>query len=263
MYKAQMGEKPGFGGRYENNMKIDIFGIKFDDVEAERAVVHACEIINSGNKAYVVTPNPEIIWMARRDNALLTAVNGAELVLSDGVGVIIGARILGTPLRGGRVPGIDFASALFAKMAQTGRSVFLMGAKPGVAELAGNKLMEKYPGLDIAGTADGYFTDDEPIIEKINSAHPDLLLVCLGSPKQELWMAENLGRLRVKLCAGLGGSLDVYAGNVKRAPVFFRKLGMEWLYRLFREPRRIKRMAKLPLFILALVWKRLRRRTVG
>jgi len=258
-----MGDKPESGGRYEKNMKIDIFGVEFNDVAAERAVAQACELIDSGSKAYIVTPNPEIIWMARRDSALLRAVNGAELVLSDGIGVIMGARILGTPLRGGRVPGIDFATALFEKMAQTGGSVFLMGAKPGVAELAANKLMEKYPGLDIAGVADGYFTEDEPVIEKINSTHPDLLLVCLGSPKQELWMAENLGRLSVKLCAGLGGSLDVFAGNVKRAPALFRKLGMEWLYRLFREPRRITRMAKLPLFILALVWKRLRRKPVG
>ena len=263
MYKVQMGDKPESGGRNEKNMKIDVLGVEFDDIAAKQAVMHACEIINSGGKAYIVTPNPEIIWMARHDGALLSAVNGAGLVLSDGIGVIMCARILGTPLRCGRVPGIDFAEALFEKMAQAGGRVFLLGAKPGVAELAGNQLMEKYPGLDIAGAADGYFTDDEPVVEKINSAHPDLLLVCLGSPKQELWMAENLGRLRVKLCAGLGGSLDVFAGNVKRAPAFFRKFGMEWLYRLLCEPSRIKRMIKLPLFVLAVVWKRLRRRPAG
>ena len=126
------------------------------------------------------------------------------------------------------------------------------------AEEAGRKLAEKYPGLLIAGTADGFFTDDSPVIERINSAEPDLLLVCLGAPKQELWMAENIGRLRVRLCVGLGGALDVFAGNVKRAPAFFQKLGLEWFYRLLREPRRIKRMIKLPLFVLLVMWKRLR-----
>ena len=239
-------------------MRIDVLGVGFDDITAEQAVTRACEIIGHGEKAYVVTPNPEIVWMARRDAALRTALNGAGMVLPDGIGIVMGARIMGTPLRGGRVPGIDFAAAMFEKLAASCGSIFLLGAKPGVAEEAGRKLAEKYAGLKISGAADGYFSDDGPVIGKINSARPDALLVCLGSPKQELWMMENLQRLDVKLCAGLGGSLDVFAGNVKRAPVFFRKLGLEWLYRLIREPRRIKRMFKLPLFVIAVMWKRVR-----
>jgi N-acetylglucosaminyldiphosphoundecaprenol N-acetyl-beta-D-mannosaminyltransferase len=179
------------------------------------------------------------------------------MVLPDGIGVILGARILGTPLCGGRVPGIDFASALLNNMAKSGGSVYLLGAKPGIAEEAGRKLAEKYPGLKISGASDGYFTDDEPVIEKINLSKPDVLLVCLGSPKQEYFMAGNLDCLEVKLCAGLGGSLDVFAGRAKRAPAVFQKLGLEWLYRLFREPRRIKRMLKLPLFIITLIGKRI------
>jgi len=111
--------------------------------------------------------------------------------------------------------------------------------------------------LVIAGVADGYFTDDGPVIETINAAAPDLLLVCLGAPKQELWMAENIGRLNTRLCAGLGGSLDVFAGKVKRAPTIFQKLGLEWFYRLICQPSRIKRMIKLPLFVLAAVLKRI------
>ena len=165
--------------------------------------------------------------------------------------------MLGTPLRGGRVPGIDFAVSLLEKMAVSGRSLFLLGAKPGTAELAGQKLKDKYPGLVIVGAADGYFTDDSAVVSEINGAQPDVLFACLGSPKQELWMAGNIDRLNVKLCAGLGGSLDVFAGNAKRAPVFMQKLGFEWLYRLFCEPRRIKRMIKLPLFVMVLVWKRM------
>ena len=238
--------------------KIDVLGVDFDDITVEQAVSRACGTIDSGKKAYVVTPNPEIVWMARRDETLRTAVNGAEMVLPDGIGIIIGARILGSPLRGGRVPGIDFATALLKKMAESDRSVFLLGAKPGVAEESGHKLAEEYPGLKIAGTANGYFTNDEQVIEQINAENPDLLLVCLGAPKQELWMAKNIGLLSVGLCAGLGGALDVFAGKIKRAPVFFRKFGLEWLYRIVREPRRIKRSLKLPLFIFAVIWKRLR-----
>ena len=238
-------------------MRIDVLGVGFDNFSAEQAVGYAFDTIKDNNRVYVVTPNPEIVWLARRDEALRAAINGAGMVLPDGIGIILGARILGTPLRGGRVPGIDFASSLFVKMAQSGGTVFLLGAKPGVAKDAGQKLAEKYQGLDVVGTADGYFSDDESVIEHINSSQPDLLLVCLGSPKQELWMAKNAGRLKVKLCAGLGGSLDVFAGKAKRAPAFFQKSGLEWLYRLFKEPRRIKRMIKLPLFIFAAIWKRL------
>jgi len=238
-------------------VRTDVLGVGFDDKTVGEAVLFACDILSSGEKAYIVTPNPEIVWICRRNEELRAAVNNAGLVLPDGIGIIIGARILGTPLRCGRVPGIEFASAMFDKMAESGRSVFLLGSKPGIAEEAALKLAEKHPGLVVAGCADGYFTDDEQVIELINSAEPDLLLVCLGAPKQELWMAKNSNRLAVPLCAGLGGSLDVYAGRVKRAPVVFQKLGLEWFYRLVREPRRIKRMIKLPLFVFAVILRRL------
>ena len=238
-------------------MRVDVLGVGFDDIAIGQAVLRACEILAENEKTYVVTPNPEIVSMARKDEALSLAVNNAGLVLPDGIGIILGARMLGTPLTGGRVPGIDFASSLLSEMAQSSRSVFLLGAKQGIAEQAGENLKEKFPGLVIAGSEDGYFTEDKPVIEKINSAQPDVLFVCLGSPRQELWMAEHIGHLQVKLCVGLGGSLDVFAGRVKRAHAFFRKLGIEWLYRLISDPRRIKRMIKLPLFVLAVMRKRL------
>ena len=240
-------------------MRIDVLGVEFDDFAFEEAVKFARDCIESGEKTYVVTPNPEIVWMARRDDALRSIINGAGMVLPDGVGITLGARILGTPLRRGRIPGIDFASAMIGELAQFGGSIFLFGAKPGVAEAAGQKLGEKYPGLIIAGACDGYFTESAPIVDFINSAKPDVVLVCLGSPKQELWIAENIESLNAKLYVGLGGSLDVFAGKVKRAPAFFRKLGLEWLYRLFREPRRIKRMIKLPIFVFAVIAQALRR----
>ena len=239
-------------------MKISVLGIGFDDITLEQSVLEAVRIIREEDeKAYIVTPNPEIVWMAQRDDSLREALDGARVVLPDGIGIIIGAKLLGTPLQSGRVPGIDFAAALFTSMSHFGGSIYLLGAKPGVAELAGEKLATMYPGLVIAGALDGYFKDSDEVVGKINEAKPDVLLVCLGSPKQERFMHDNLNSLHVKLCAGLGGSLDVFAGNVRRAPVFFRRLGLEWLYRLFKEPRRIKRMIKLPLFIVAVVFLRL------
>ena len=235
--------------------RVSILGVEFDSVTALRAVEWAVGIVGGvGEKSYVVTPNPEIVQMARRDEAFRGAVNSAGLVLADGIGIIIAGRILKTPLPE-KVPGIDFATELFRKMAETKGSVYLLGAKPGVAEKARDKLTMAYPGLRIVGVSDGYFSDDAPIIEKINAASPDLLLVCLGAPKQELWMAANLDKLNVKLCAGLGGSLDVFSGEVKRAPVFFRKLQLEWFYRLLSDPRRIKRMIKLPAFIFAVLFR--------
>ena len=235
-----------------------MLGIGFDDITIEQAVECARVSIRGEGKAYIVTPNPEIVWACRTNAKLRTIIESARLVLADGIGIIHGARILGTPLQGGRVPGIDFAAALFREMAESGGSVFLLGSRPGVADEAGKRLTEKYPGLILAGTADGYFSDDSPIIEKINSASPDLLLVCLGAPKQEFWMAENAGKLDVPLSVGLGGALDIFAGKAKRAPVLFQKLGLEWFYRLIREPRRFKRMTKLPLFLFAVVLVRLR-----
>ena len=233
-----------------------MLGVGFDDVTIETAASRALEIISGGEKAYVVTPNPEIVWLCRHNKELSNAVNSAGLVLPDGIGIILGAKILGTPLSGGRVPGIDFIGALLSKMAKSGGRVFLLGAKPGVAETAGENLAEKYPGIIIAGTADGYFTDSAALTSQINAANPELLLVCLGAPKQELWMAENLSMLNASLCAGLGGSLDVFAGNVKRAPEFFQKLGLEWFYRIVKEPKRLRRSLSLPLFVLFVFLRR-------
>ncbi|MCL2409242.1 MAG: WecB/TagA/CpsF family glycosyltransferase [Oscillospiraceae bacterium] len=238
-------------------MRLDVLGVKFDSLTMQQAVSHACEIMDSGEKAYIVTPNPEIVWMCRKDENLRRIVNAAGLVLPDGIGVIIAARILKTPIRE-KVTGVEFAELLFAKMAESGKSIYLLGAKPGVAEEAGRRLAEKYPGLVISGTSDGYFKDDAAIIEKINAVSPDFLAVCLGAPKQEFWMAENLDKLDVNLMGGFGGSLDIYAGVTNRPPRWIQRLQLEWLYRLIKQPRRIVRMIKLPLFLFCVIWRRMR-----
>ncbi len=235
-------------------------GVGFDNLTMDEALNLAETYLDGRQSAYVVTPNPEIVWRCREDDRLKKAVSGATLVLPDGIGIIYGARILKRPLKE-RVPGVDFAEKLMARMAGRGKSVFLLGAKPGVAAQAAANLAAKYPGLVIAGTADGYFKDDEPVINAVNAANPDFLVIGLGAPKQqESWMAAHRDKLRVGIMGGFGGSIDVWAGTVARAPVSWQQANLEWLYRLLKQPSRFKRQIKLPLFLFAVIGQRLRRR---
>lgn len=229
-------------------MRIDVLGVGFDNLTLEEAVEAGMDLVRTPGAHYVVTPNPEIVEVCREDPAVMDIVNHADLVLADGIGVIKGAAMLGTPLKG-KVPGIEFAAGLLGKLAKEGGSVYLLGAKPGVAELAGKRLSGQYPGLKIAGTHDGYFKEDAPVVEAIRASGADVVLVCLGAPKQEKWMAKNGAATGAHLLCGLGGSLDVFAGVVERAPKFWCDHGLEWFYRLLKEPRRIGRMMKLPLFL--------------
>ena len=232
-----------------DTVRIDVLGVGFDNLTLAEAAERGMELLHTEGARYVVTPNPEIVEVCREDPAAREAVNGAALVLPDGIGVIKGAAMLGTPLKE-RVPGVEFAAQLLERMAGEGKSLYLLGAKPGVAELAAERLKERYPGLRIAGTHDGYFQDDGPIVEDIRQSGADAVFVCLGAPKQELWMARNGLATGARLLCGLGGSLDVFAGTVKRAPKFWRDHGLEWFYRLCSDPRRLGRMIKLPLFLI-------------
>lgn len=238
-------------------MRIDVLGVGFDNVTMAEAVDRACALLDQPGPHYVVTPNPEIVEVCRADAAAAAAVNGADLVLADGIGVIKGAAMLGTPLKE-RTPGIELAGHLMGKLAERGKSLYLLGAKPGVAELAAKRLTAQYPGLTIAGTRDGYFKEDGPVAEEIRRSGADCVFVCLGAPKQEKWMARWGALTGAKLAIGLGGALDVFAGNVDRAPEKWRRMGLEWAYRLSREPKRIGRMAKLPLVLTRSLGARLR-----
>ncbi len=230
-------------------MRVNVLGVGFDNVTMAEAVEEAVRLLEGPEARYVVTPNPEIVEVCREDDAARRAVNGAALVLPDGVGVIKGAAILGTPLRE-RVPGVEFGARLMEKMAERGKSLYLLGAKPGVAEQAAERLEARYPGLRIAGTHDGYFQEDGPVIEAIRRSGADCVFVCLGAPKQELWMARNAQATGAKLLCGLGGSLNIFAGTAERAPKFWCDHGLEWFYRLCKEPWRLGRMMKLPLFLI-------------
>ena len=229
-------------------MKINILGVAFDALTLGEAEERADALLCSGAGGYIVTANPEIVLRCREDAAYAAAVNGAKLVLADGVGDLCAARILGTPLPG-RVAGADLVPRLLARLAERGGSVFLYGARPGVAERAGESLQSACPGLRIAGTENGYISDETALFAALEQEKPDLLLLGLGAPRQELWMAENRQRTPAVMI-GVGGLLDVFAGDIPRAPEAWQRLGLEWLYRLLREPRRFKRVIRLPKILL-------------
>ncbi len=232
--------------------KINIRGIEFDNVTLPEAVDMLTELAHGDKTCSVVTPNAEIVQKCIEEEEFAAIVRQADVILPDGVGVIKAARILGTPLKS-PVPGVEVGESLVGKSGEEDLPVFLMGGKPGVAEEAAKKLKEKYPNSKIVGTHHGYFTktgeENDAVVDLINKSGAAILFVCLGVPAQEKWMIENSDRLTtVRVMLGLGGSLDVYSGTFKRAPALFRKLGLEWLYRLIRQPKRIGRMMKLPKF---------------
>ena len=240
-------------------MKTDIMGLQFDNITMEEALDAAKALLQGEHAARVVTPNAEIAYEALHDENMRTLLNSAELMLPDGAGVVLASKILKTPLKQ-KVAGVDFADGLLGVLETTGQSLYLLGSKPGIGELAAQKMMQKHPRLRIAGIADGYFQDEAPVIDKINASGADVLFVCLGAPKQEQFMARHQKTLHVKLMAGLGGSLDSFAGTVKRAPKWMIRLNLEWLYRLIKEPKRFKRMLRLPKYLWAVVCKRIRGR---
>lgn len=229
-------------------MKTNILGVAFDALTLDEAEERADALLRARRGGYIVTANPEIVLHSREDAAYAAAVNGADLVLADGVGDLYAARILGTPLPE-RVAGSDLTPRLLSRLAERGGSVFLYGARPGVAERAGEALRSACPGLRIAGTENGYISDETALFTALDKEQPDLLLLGLGVPRQELWMARNRQRTNAVMI-GVGGLLDVFAGDIPRAPESWQRLGLEWLYRLLREPRRIKRMIRLPEILL-------------
>ena len=238
-------------------MKIDVMGLKFDSMTMDEALSRAEALLRGDKAAYVVTPNAEIAYEALHDGQLREMLNGADLMLPDGAGVVLASKLLRTPVKQ-KVAGVDFAAGLLGILERNGQSLYLLGGKPGIGELAAQKMLEALPQLRIAGIADGYFQDEAPVVAKINASGADALFVCLGAPKQERFMVQHQQELHVHLMAGLGGSLDAFAGTVQRAPAWMIRLNLEWLYRLIREPKRFRRMLRLPKYLWAVMLKRIR-----
>lgn len=242
--------------------RINIMGVGFDDMTLPEALDFTAGMVERGEGGYIVTPNPEIVYACRKDAGFADILNAAALVVPDGIGIVHASRLLKTPLMG-RVPGIELGEQLAAWMAKHEKRLYLLGARPGIAERAAENLKNAYPGLLIAGTHDGYFKDDAPVVEALCASAPDVVFVCTGFPKQERFMAAHAAELPHCVMLGLGGSLDGYAGEVPRAPAFFRNHGLEWFYRLLCEPKRIGRMMKLPVFLWLVVCERMKMRRKG
>lgn len=254
-------------GKTESYGKINVRGIDFDNVNYEEALGLCMDFIRNPKadcSAVLHTPNSEILQLCIEHNEYYEIIGSADIIIPDGVGVIKASQILGTPLTKGKVAGVEIADGILSCAAKEGFSVFFLGGKPeneeseSIAEIAAKRMQEKYPGLRIAGTCDGYFKDDAAVTARIHDSGADILFVCLGVPKQEIFMYNNKDKLGTKLCCGFGGTLDIFAGTAKRAPKIFIKLGLEWLYRLIREPSRFIRMLALPRFLLGTVAVKIR-----
>jgi N-acetylglucosaminyldiphosphoundecaprenol N-acetyl-beta-D-mannosaminyltransferase len=243
-----------FSRRIKQVERINIRGVDFDNVTMDEATAQGIDFLKGGKVCSVYTPNSEIVQMCINDPEFRAIVNSADMIIPDGIGVIKASNILGTPLKE-KVAGVELGEHLLRASAELGYKVYFLGGKPGVAELAAQNMEEKYRGLNIVGVQNGYFEKQgeasDAVISKINGAAPELLFVCLGVPVQEKWIYENKDKFTsVKLALALGGSLDVYAKTVKRAPKIFIKLGLEWFYRLLKQPSRIGRMMSLPKFLI-------------
>ena len=235
-----------------------ILQVPFHTPTRETALERLLGFLTTEHNHLVVTPNPEAVMLAQHDSAFLLALQQADLVLPDAIGILIAAKWLRIPMPT-RVPGCDITLALLeaASARTSGTTAFILGAAPGVAQTAAQNLQASFSGLRILGTRDGYFDADGEIIvlDEIKRLKPDILLVGMGMPRQELWATQFLHSLPCKITLCIGGSIDVMAGTVKRAPRFMQQVGLEWLYRLVTQPSRAKRMLVLPLFLLEIFRK--------
>ncbi len=236
--------------------KVDILGVNFSVVDMNKAIDTMLKGIESNTKVRVYTPNPEIVMVACEDDEFKEVLNDAELVLPDGIGVVIASKILGAEIKE-RVAGYDTVIGFLKKARHRKIKVFLLGAAPGVALKAKENIEKNYIGINVVGVADGYFTDEQKVIDEINQCSPDIVLVGLGAPKQEKFINEYYKLIDANVFVGCGGSIDVIAGVVKRAPDIYIKLHIEWLYRAVKQPKRFKRTLKLPLFLIKVIKKKI------
>jgi len=230
--------------------RVDILGVRVDDATYDDLLAAVDAFIRSGRPHQIVTLNPEMLVAAHDDPDFRHRLNAADLNVADGVGLILAARWLGHPLRG-RVTGSDGIYHLAAHSARRGYRPFFLGAAPGVAEIVADRLRALHPGLEVAGTYAGSprAEEEEEIIARVRAAAPHLLLVAYGVPAEEKWIARNRDRLGVPVMIGVGGAFDFVAGVARRAPRWMRRVGLEWLYRLLREPWRWRRQLALLRFV--------------
>ena len=233
--------------------KERILGVEVSDLGYKDLERYIISDIENSKKSFIVAINPEKVMKARKDKNLAKALHRADYPIADGIGIIIASKLKKGNIKN-RVTGIDCMDMIFSLSNERGYKIFLYGARKEVLAKAKEKILNKYPNLKIVGTIDGYEQDNEKIVSKVNSSGADILFVALGSPKQENWISSNKKRLCAKVYMGVGGSLDVFSGAVKRAPDFMQKFGFEWLFRLINEPKRLFRQVKLLKFMALVVF---------
>jgi exopolysaccharide biosynthesis WecB/TagA/CpsF family protein len=234
--------------------RTEILGIPIDNINFSEAYEKIEEFLNENSCKAVYTPNSEMLYMASRNNKFREILSSGDLILPDGMGVILASKLIKKTLKQ-KVSGVDIVKGILSKYSL---KVFLLGGKPGIAKKAGEEIESTYKNIKVIGTHHGYFKDNDnkKILEMINKESSDLLIVCLSMKKQEEWIYNNKSALRVKIAIGAGGTLDILSGAVSLTPEIIRKTGFEWLHRLIREPKRIKRMSVIPVFLLKVLFKR-------
>ena len=228
-----------------------ILGVGIDVVDMTTALAAIEEFIRDGKPHMVVTADASGVVLAQKDPELKEIINSADLVTPDSVGILWASKRFGFSLPE-RVSGADMVEHICKQAAKSGHKVFLLGAAPGIAEAAAEKLKERYPGLMIVGTHHGYFQPEESaaVVQKVRDAKPDILLVAMGIPRQEKWIRRHMDDMGVPVAMGVGGTFDVISGKVKRAPKWMQRHGLEWIHRLASNPKKINKVATLPVFVL-------------
>jgi N-acetylglucosaminyldiphosphoundecaprenol N-acetyl-beta-D-mannosaminyltransferase len=228
-----------------------------DAVTFDQTLACIEDFIADGGPHQITTVNPEFVMAAQSDAEFRDIINNSALALPDGVGAWWASRRLGRPLPD-RIPGVDLVERLAALSGIRGYRLYFLGAMPGVADQAVEALRARYPEVVMAGAYAGspQLQDEASIVARIRATKPHILFVAYGAPAQDRWIARNLDRLEVPVCIGVGGSFDFLAGVHPRAPRWLRRLGLEWLHRLFTQPRRWRRMLVLPIFAWRVLWSR-------
>lgn len=244
---------------------IEIFGLKIHNTTLKDTTALVEEYLRGNTLRVIYTPNTEIVMEAKDDDKLRDLLNKGDLIIPDGIGLIYGAKIKKRPLKE-RVTGFDTSMKMLEIAEKQGYSIYLLGGKEGVAKTAGENIKKEYPNIKVVGHQHGFFKgshlglkdeeEEKKIIEEINNLNPDIIFVALGFPRAEIWIDSNRHKLSGRVIIGNGGVMDILAGNAKRAPEIFQKLGLEWLYRLIKEPSRIKRQVAIPKFMLHILFNK-------
>jgi glycosyltransferase, WecB/TagA/CpsF family len=234
-------------------MRNKLFNLEIDNLTLLEALEKIDDLIASGGCHHVVTANPEILYRALSDKGLYETIAQASLVTADGQGVLLAGKLLNQPFKA-RVTGIDLAEALCATSGERGHKIYFLGGKEGISKKAQMAILRRYPNANIVGEHHGYFKNDiEPLLAELREKQPDILLVAMGSPYQEEFILRYQKLLNIPVAIGVGGTLDVFSGEVKRAPELVQTLKLEWAYRILSDPKRWRRALVLPKFVLAVL----------